>query len=372
MGTGAFRNCNGLIALPVLGEYVSKIPDECFYGCASLSAETLPEPVRELGRYAFANSGLSELTVSEQLTRIGSFALGSDVLLRGESGCFAQTWAEENGLIFVPVGSTLVESISLPEARVTLNRGEQMTLSPSITPTEASNATLQYLSADENVVRVDENGRIYAVGGGITTIYISAPGGASTECLITVDVPLENFTLSLRGRIAITTGESIALGAKMYPTKATNQKINYTSSNPSVATISDDGIVTTLKYGATLITAIPLADETMAKSVLILCGLENQLRLPSMLSALDEEAMAGSNAAYVLFPETIEAVGKRAFSDCGALCLAEFPNVSVNLGDDVFLNCQNVTLLAPAGGSVERYAVDHSIPFIALESIDTD
>ena len=265
-----------------------------------------------------------------------------------------------------------MESISLPEARVTLNRGEQMTLSPSITPTEASNATLQYLSADENVVRVDENGRIYAVGGGITTIYISAPGGASTECLITVDVPLENFTLSLRGRIAITTGESIALGAKMYPTKATNQKINYTSSNPSVATISDDGIVTTLKYGATLITAIPLADETMAKSVLILCGLENQLRLPSMLSALDEEAMAGSNAAYVLFPETIEAVGKRAFSDCGALCLAEFPNVSVNLGDDVFLNCQNVTLLAPAGGSVERYAVDHSIPFIALESIDTD
>ena len=372
LGAGAFRNCTGLTALPELGEYVSKIPDECFYGCASLSSEVLPESVRELGRYALANSGLRELTVSDQLTRIGAFAVGSEVLLRGESGCYAETWASDNGVVFIPTSAATVEIITLLETRIALNLGERTALTPTVTPAEAGSGNLQYLSADESIVRVDENGQIYAVGGGTTTVFVSAPGGAETSCIVTVEIVLESFRLAVKGRITGIPRDSLSLGAQIKPDKLENKEIRYSSSNPSVAEVSEDGTITMLENGAALITAVPAADETMAKAVLVLCGLDNQLRLPAALTSLEAEAMSGSGAEYVLLPGTMETIGARAFANCGSLYLAEFSTASVNLGENVFLNCPSLTILAPAGGSVERYAADHNIPFIALESISTD
>ncbi len=45
-----------------------------------------------------------------------------------------------------------------------------------------------------------------------------------------------------------------ALNAKTYPENATNNKITYTSSNPTVATVSDDGIITAWTAGQATIT----------------------------------------------------------------------------------------------------------------------
>ena len=209
LGEGAFRSCSGLTALPALGSLVTRIPDECFYGCSSLMAETLPETVRALGDYALANSGLTELTVAASLTEIGASALDKDVVLRGEAGSYAETWAAENGLSFLANESARIETVALTPTRLTLKRGSKMALTVSVTPAEANARAVSYLSGNTDIVRVSENGTVYAVGCGTANVYATAPGGAYTTCVITVLSGLED-ALHLPGMLTEIEEEAFA------------------------------------------------------------------------------------------------------------------------------------------------------------------
>ena len=365
LGNGAFRGCSGLTALPTLGSQVSVIPEQCFYGCTGLETVSLPGTVCALGSYAFGACGLEQITVSAALTEIGQMAIDQDVLMRGPAGSYAESWANANGLDFVATGAVVIESVSFASSSLNLLRGEQAQLQPTLKPAGADASVLSYESSDERVVRVDENGRVYAIGGGTATVFVRAPGGASASCAVTVSVPLEAFWLNCDRVYVCDVGQSFALGAGMRPQKVTSPGVSYSSSNESVATVSDDGTVSTLHKGAVLITATPEADESMAQTILVICGLEDALHLPGGLTELQEEAFAEIGAESVIVPGTVTVIGARAFADCENLYLIEFENASPEIGEGAFDNCGVLILYAPEGGTLEAYAAEHGILFFS-------
>ena len=370
-GEGAFRGCSALTDLPAHISRLSRIPDECFYGCSALRISSLPENIQELGCFSLAGTGITELTVTASLTSMDPLALDSRVILRGESGCYAQSWASANGRTFLPTDTVMVESISLSEREISLLRGERRSLEVTVTPAAADASSLSFFSTNEGVVKVDDNGMIYAVGGGSASVYVTAPGGAEASCAVTVEVLPESFSILYSGRHACSVGDSFSLGAQLLPRKVTNPEILYTSGNPAVAEIAEDGTVTALKPGAALITATPSADPSMARSFLLLCGLPEPALLPAALTALEEESMSGSAFVYVRLPETLSSIGDRAFAESPALCLAEFSDPDTVLGEDIFLNCsEQLSILAPAGSSAEAYALQHDIPFLPSDAIE--
>ena len=369
-GEGAFRGCSALTELPAPTSRLSRIPDECFYGCSALRISSLPESIQELGRFSLAGTGITELTVSASLTSMDPLALDSRVILRGESGSYAQSWASANGRTFLPTDTVMVESISLSEREISLLRGERSSLEVTVTPAAADASSLSFFSTNEGVVKVDENGMIYAVGGGSASVYVTAPGGAEASCAVTVEVLPESFSILYSGRLDCSVGDSFSLGAQLLPRKVTNPEILYTSGNPAVAEIAEDGTVTALKPGAALITATPSADPSMARSFLLFCGLPEPAQLPVALTALEAESMSGSAFMYVRLPETLSSIGDRAFAESPALCLVEFSGTDTVLGEDIFLNCPELSILAPAGSSAEAYALQHDIPFLPSDAIE--
>jgi len=48
----------------------------------------------------------------------------------------------------------------------------------------------------------------------------------------------------------------------------------------------------------------------------------------------------------------------------------EFSGTDTVLGEDIFLNCPELSILAPAGSSAEAYAVQHDIPFLPSDAIE--
>ena len=369
-GEGAFRGCSALTELPAPTSRLSRIPDECFYGCSALRISSLPESIQELGRFSLAGTGITELTVSASLTSMDPLALDSRVILRGESGSYAQSWSAANGRVFLPTSTVTVESISLSEREISLLRGERRSLDVTVTPTAADASSLSFFSTNEGIVKVDENGMIYAVGGGSASVYVTAPGGAEASCAVTVDVLPESFSILYSGRLDCSVGDSFSLGAQLLPQKVTNPEILYTSSNPSVAEIAEDGTVMAQKPGIALITATPSADPSMARSFLLFCGLPEPAQLPVALTALEAESMSGSAFMYVRLPETLSSIGDRAFAESPALCLVEFSDPDTVLGEDIFLNCPELSILAPADSSAEAYALQHDIPFLPSDAIE--
>lgn len=125
----------------------------------------------------------------------------------------------------------------------------------------ASKLTIEWTSSDEEVITVDATGLITAVGAGEADVTASAKDVniSSTTHVKVVITPTgveAPETLEL-----VTNGEnSKNLDAKMTPEDATEVKLAYTSSDESVATVDENGLVTAVADGECTITTYVVAD----------------------------------------------------------------------------------------------------------------
>lgn len=125
----------------------------------------------------------------------------------------------------------------------------------------ASKLTIEWTSSDEEVVTVDATGLITAVGAGEADVTATAKDVniSSTTHVKVVITPTSveaPETLEL-----VTNGEnSKNLNAKMTPEDATEVKLAYESSDDSVATVDENGLVTAVADGECTITTYVVAD----------------------------------------------------------------------------------------------------------------
>lgn len=125
----------------------------------------------------------------------------------------------------------------------------------------ASKLTIEWTSSDEEVVTVDATGLITAVGAGEADVTATAKDVniSSTTHVKVVITPTgveAPETLEL-----VTNGEnSKNLDAKMTPEDATEVKLAYESSDDSVATVDENGLVTAVADGECTITTYVVAD----------------------------------------------------------------------------------------------------------------
>ena len=148
-----------------------------------------------------------------------------------------------------------VEGISLDRSNVTLKLGESLQLSATITPDDAANKKLSWSSSDPSVVFVDGQGNIRGLKGGNALItVITEDGNYSASCEVTVIVPAKSISLNSMS-LTINKGETSQLIATFVPDNASNKNVSWSSNDPSVASVDENGLVTGLKAGKVVITA---------------------------------------------------------------------------------------------------------------------
>lgn len=139
----------------------------------------------------------------------------------------------------------------------------------------AEKLTVEWTSADEEVATVDDTGMVTAVGAGETDVTAAVPDKnltATTHVKVIiipagVEAP-EHLELTTNGK------NTAELGAKMVPENATEVKLAYRSSDESVATVDETGLVTAVADGECTITAYVTADtpatnETAPRAVVV-------------------------------------------------------------------------------------------------------
>lgn len=157
-------------------------------------------------------------------------------------------------------------SIALSKTTLNLTKGNTSTLTATVYPTTA-NQNVTWSSSNTSVATVS-SGKITAVSAGSATITAkSADGKASKTCQVTVTNPFATSVSLNKSSATIVAGSSETLIATVYPTIA-DQTVTWTSSNTSVATVSN-GKVTGIKSGSTTITAKTSNGKTATCSVTI-------------------------------------------------------------------------------------------------------
>ena len=147
-----------------------------------------------------------------------------------------------------------VSSIGISQANATFYIGESLTLTAELKPSNVTYNTIEWVSSDNNVVTVSENGRVTAVGKGEATVTAKSDGKEAT-CHFTVLVPLTGLSFD-QSSMELFNGASATLTVIKSPSDATLRgEIVWKSSDTSVATINADGLVTAIAKGSAKITA---------------------------------------------------------------------------------------------------------------------
>ncbi len=157
----------------------------------------------------------------------------------------------------ITVEEQKVEKITLSRTEKTLTKGESFRLKvEKITPDDAVNKAVSFSSSDKKVATVDKEGKVKAIKEGTATITVKAKDGgeAKATCKVTVKKQrVERIALSRTSR-TMDKGDSFTLGVTIYPKDAENKRVSFSSSNRSVATVSDEGRVRAVGSGTATIT----------------------------------------------------------------------------------------------------------------------
>lgn len=135
--------------------------------------------------------------------------------------------------------------------------GETFQLNPVFTPQDAMNKELTWRSTNESAATVDQSGLVTAAANGNTEIVaITKDGGYVAACRVNVEIPVRAESVSLDRTTAEITTENgnIQLTATVNPENATNKNVSWVSSDPDIASVDGNGLVTAVSDGPATIT----------------------------------------------------------------------------------------------------------------------
>lgn len=150
-----------------------------------------------------------------------------------------------------------VTGVRLNSSSLSMEKGQSQVLSATITPSNSSNQNVTWTSNNENVIVVNQNGKVTAIGEGTAVVTVrTEDGGYTASCNIRVSLPNERVTGVVLNKTGITLEkeETYELRADVIPYNATNQKVSWTSNATSVATVDQEGKVKAVGPGKATIT----------------------------------------------------------------------------------------------------------------------
>ena len=145
-----------------------------------------------------------------------------------------------------------VTGISLSQTSVTLEEGASVSLTATVSPSNATDKNVIWSSSYPGVATVS-GGVVTAVSAGTANITATA-GGKSAKCEVTVERKVVNVTgVSLnKTEISLYIGESFQLEATVSPDNATDKAVTWSTSDSGVATVSGGAVKAVAKGTATI------------------------------------------------------------------------------------------------------------------------
>lgn len=115
-----------------------------------------------------------------------------------------------------------------------------------------ANEGLTVESSDENIAKINENNEVVAVSDGKATIKVIYDGIEQTKD-IKVITPIKTLSFTSTSS-TVRVGRDLQLKLKATPSDASIETLTYTSSDESIATVNNNGIVTGVSSGKVTIT----------------------------------------------------------------------------------------------------------------------
>ena len=200
---------------------------------------------------------------------------------------------EKTATLTVTVTAAQIElqSLTVSPNSLNLTTGGTRQLTVTASPQGASNS-VTWSSSDSNVATVSQGGLVTAVGAGTATITATSTVNTAKTATLTVtvtaaQVELQSLTVS-PGSLSLTPNKTQQLTVTAKPIGA-DSRVTWSSSDESVATVSQTGLVTSVAEGTATITAISVENPNIKAeiTVTVISQQQNSQAFTDSMSAID-------------------------------------------------------------------------------------
>ena len=156
-----------------------------------------------------------------------------------------------------------VMGVELNKTEFIFQVGDSETLVASIKPENASNKKVTWVSDKPEIATVDANGKVTGVKAGVATITVTTDdGGKTATCKVLVSPRVYKVTVT-PATLTMGINKTYKLNANVEGPTGVLRKVFWTSSDETIATVDNNGNVTTKdKAGTVTITATSAANST--------------------------------------------------------------------------------------------------------------
>lgn len=317
IGFQAFYNCESLTQID-LPRNISSISSGTFISCKNLKMIKLPDKIQCIESEAFRASGLVEINIPASVRKIGKEAFVScDGLERVNLPATEMEWGSS-----VFEGCKRLRKIRLPELNTIPSRCfryctelAEIEWPKRISQIDAEAfqgcANLNYLSLPDSITEIGD--------------------GAFEGCrnLERIEIP---STLKKIGREAFQRCCSLSQ------------------------------------------IVLPQSINEIDRSAFKCCTSLREITLPRNIERIEYEAFAScENLRSIRIPKSVSSIGGRAFADCSRLANVIIENGELYIDDGAFACCDDrLTIHAPEGSLMQRYAKNHGFAFSPLASQNKD
>ena len=170
----------------------------------------------------------------------------------------------------VSVRVVAVKSIQSVIADSEILAGASTQITTTFNPTNATNQKLIYETSDARVATVDQAGIVTGVDGGTATITVKSAekNTITSKVVVKVLASVKKITIN-KPAMDLTTGSITPLSVSFEPADAENKELTWSSSDTSIATVSQNGEVKGIKAGTVVITAVSKANPAVKASLSI-------------------------------------------------------------------------------------------------------
>ena len=270
--------------------------------------------------WSSSDSSLVSVSQTGKLTVNKNIDGGVVISAKSEDGGYTATTNVYVSKVDINIKAT---GISVDKREVKLNYGETMQLVANVKPEDATNKNVIWSSSDSSLVSVSQTGvlTVNKNTNGSAIVTAKSEDGSYTATVkvqvMEIDTTVRVNSISLnKGSDQILLNNSnltTTLTATIYPSNATNQNVVWSSSNPTVATVDNNGVVTAKALGSTVISVTTedggkTASATIAvkKNVIIVLGASQVTKMAEFAKSYT----SASNNTYKVSDKTLIYVHK--------------------------------------------------------------
>lgn len=171
--------------------------------------------------------------------------------------------------------TVLAKSISVSPTSLDMYADTSSQFTATVLPANAANKAVKWETSNADVATVDENGLVSAVGNGTATITAVTADGTNLSATAQVNVTTLVTAIVLDpSYIEAVKGDKFTISATVYPATATNPDIVWSSTDPEVCTVDEEGNVEIVGKGVANIEAAATDGSGIKGYCRVICNVD--------------------------------------------------------------------------------------------------